>query len=160
MIPSRTEFLCALSLWCVLCTKSSHLLVETFCSNSRKLNICSSIEYGTANTKAKVHFSGRTVCTFLLRRTHFLSNLNFRCEYENNQIWSLLMISNSDRFTTSPHMPYEWYTALFFMACVWRGTAKHRPSNEKQPSIFMLCTCQTCTVSSCATVQATVFFST
>lgn len=27
--PSRTVFLCALSLWCVLCTKCSHLLVET-----------------------------------------------------------------------------------------------------------------------------------
>lgn len=47
-----------------------------------------------------------------------------------------------------------------FFVCVWRGTAKQGASIEKQPCIFTLRTCQTCTVSSRATVQATVFFST
>lgn len=38
--------------------------------------------------------------------------------------------------------------------CVRRGTA---PPLEKHPSVFTLCTCQTCRVSSCASVLATVF---
>lgn len=44
---------------------------------------------------------------------------------------------------------------LFFL-CVWRGTAKQGASIEKQPCIFTLRTCQTCTVAQ----LETVFFST
>lgn len=90
MVPSRTGFLCALSLWCVLCTKCSHLLAETFIklgSNSRKMKIRSSTNM--LILKPKSIFLAELSEHFGLRRIYFLlkrKKINFYCWYQKIEI--------------------------------------------------------------------------